>query len=76
MTDDSHDRNHAGFWANPNRTILGMGYMGGSLFAFVAGAYGGTLELAAFAGWMAVTVLFYWSINLVLKRERAAVEAA
>ena len=76
MNDASTDDSHASFWGNPNRTILGLGYMGGSLFAFVAGTYGGTVELAAFAGWMVFTALFYWSVSVVLARERSSAGAS
>lgn len=61
-TDDS-----GSFWRDPNRSLLGLCYMGGSAAAFAAGVTTGTQELFAIGLWVVVTVAFYWVVHGVLR---------
>lgn len=55
------------FWRDPQRSVLGLFYMAGSLVAFAAGILEGTGELVAFGGWVLATLGFYWAVHAVLR---------
>ena len=54
------------FWRDPQRSLLGLFYMAGSVVAFGAGFLTGTAELLAFLAWVGATVGFYWAVHQVL----------
>ena len=56
-----------GFWRDPQRSVLGLFYMAGSVVAFAAGILDGTAELIAFIGWVLATIGFYWAVHSVLR---------
>ncbi len=59
--------NERGFWRDPNRSVLGLCYMAGSVLAFAAGTLTDTAELLAMLGWVVVTIGFYWIVHAVLQ---------